>query len=199
MNHLSKRAFTLVELLVVIAIIGILIGLLLPAVQQVREAARRVQCSNNLRQLGLAAHNYHSALGKFPPGVTDNDSDLLNGLHSGFVFLLPQIEQNNIYDQYNFQVDWKTAPNLSLAQIEIDTFLCPSNDSRVAQDGGVSGAPVDYAFSKGPLAYLHANNLKSGMFDVNSDTSFADIRDGSSNTFMRGEAASSAELPCEGT
>jgi len=194
-----QRGFTLVELLVVIAIIGILIGMLLPAVQMVREAARRTSCSNNIRQLGLAVHNYESAFGELPPGVVDNDDDLRDALHSGFVYLLPYIEQQNLYDLYDLDFDWKTTPNLELTEVEIDVFLCPSNDSRVDQDGGIPGAPLDYALNKGPLAYLHNQELRDGMFDVNSHTTLASVTDGVSNTLMIGEAASNAQLECEGT
>lgn len=194
-----KCGFTLVELLVVIAIIGILIGMLLPAVQQVREAARRVSCANNIRQLGLAAHNYESAFGHFPPGVVDNDDDLTDALHSGMVYLLPFVEQNNLYDLYDFSTDWKSDNNAPLAETRIDVFQCASNDSQVVQDGGVPGSGLDYALNKGSLAYLHKQGLNDGMFDVNSKTRFASISDGSSNTFMMGEAASNSRLLCEGT
>lgn len=191
--------FTLVELLVVIAIIGILIGMLLPAVQAVREAARRAACSNNMRQLGLSVFNYESAFLELPPGVVDNDDDLGDALHAGFVFLLPFVEQRNIYDQYDFNVDWKTSPNVELLVNRISVLLCPSNDSGVEQDGGINGAPLDYALCKGPLAYLHNQQLNVGMFDVNSENSLASVTDGTSNTFMLGEAASNSELRCEGT
>lgn len=200
MNFGTKKAgFTLVELLVVIAIIGILIGMLLPAVQMVREAARRTSCSNHLRQLGLAAHNYQSSFGKFPPGVVDNDGNLQDALHNGWVFLLPHIEQQNLYDQYDFGSDWKSATNLPLASVKVETFLCPSNNSAIAQNGGIDGEPIDYVMSKGALAYLHDQNLISGVFDVNSKTTFADISDGSSNTLLMGEGASNADLECLGT
>ncbi len=192
-----KRAFTLVELLVVIAIIGILIGMLLPAVQSVREAARRIDCANNLRQLGIAVLNYESTHQQFPPGVTDNDDDLTEALHSGFVFLLPAIEQGNIYDQYDLNTDWKSATNLPLAQYRISTLLCSSNDSEVSQDGGVPGAPSDYAFNKGSNATISAlPNSSNGPFGVNSETEIGWIQDGTSNTYMFGEAASNPQLDC---
>jgi prepilin-type N-terminal cleavage/methylation domain-containing protein len=195
----SRLGFTLVELLVVIAIIGILIGMLLPAVQAVREAARRAACSNNMRQLGLSVYNFESAFLELPSGVVDNDDDLTDALHTGFIYLLPFVEQRNLYDQYDFSVDWKTSPNVELVTNRISVFLCASNVSEVGQDGGISGAPLDYALNKGPLAYLHNQQLSVGMFDVNSKNSLASVTDGTSNTFMLGEAASNAELRCEGT
>ena len=197
----SKRArgFTLVELLVVIAIIGILIGILLPAVQQVREAARRIACANQLKQLGLAAQNYEAGFGRFPSGVVDDDGNLQDAFHSGFVYLLPYIEQKNLYDQYDLGTNWKSTQNAPLAQISIPAFHCPSNNSRVDQDGGVPGSAIDYAFSKGSLAYLHNRKLDNGMFDVNSEIDFSSILDGASNTLMMGEAASNPKLKCEGT
>src|SRR5438067_555126 len=94
----TKRGFTLIELLVVIAIIGVLVGLLLPAVQKVREAANRMSCTNNLKQLGLAMHNYHNAFGGFPPEQTTSPQN------SWTPFMLPYIEQDNLYKLYRFDV-----------------------------------------------------------------------------------------------
>lgn len=195
-----RSAFTLVELLVVIAIIGILIGMLLPAVQAVREAARRTQCKNNLKQLALAAINYESALERFPPGVTDNDDNLQDAMHSGFVFLLPYLEANAVFDRYDQSLDWKSPGNLALAQSYRPPFLaCPSSPSEVTQHGGFSAPASDYAFSKGPTAYLYNGGTGLGMFDVNSRTRFSDIRDGTSTTLMFGEAASNPGLPAAAT
>ena len=197
MNKSRHSGFTLVELLVVIAIIGILIGMLLPAVQQVREAARRTSCANNLRQLGLAAMNYESSFQQFPPGIVDDDDDLTDALHSGFVYLLPNIEKNNVYDQYDFTLDWKSGSNLALTTIKIDTFLCASNNSGIGQDGGLPGEPTDYAFNKGSRSTLSAlPGSSTGPFGVNSKTRMGELRDGSSSTFMMGEAASDPELEC---
>ena len=140
-KHQQTRGFTLVELLVVIAIIGILIGMLLPAVQQVREAARRTSCANNLRQLGLAMQNYEGAFGYFPPGFSSTPTN--NGtVPSGeFIspstwnaspgwgwgaYLLPFVEAGNIHDRLNFQSALWAADQREIIQTQIPVFLCPS-------------------------------------------------------------------------
>jgi len=198
-----KNGFTLVELLVVIAIIGILIGMLLPAVQSVREAARRAQCQNKLRQLGLASLNYESARQALPPGVTDDDANLLDANHTGFVFLLPFMEQANLADQFDLTTDWKSSTNAPLAMIVLPELQCPSNSQSevsAAETGNFAGAATDYAFSKGSTAYLsNSDESQNGMFDVNSDLKLAAVTDGLSNTMMLGEAASNPMLEAAGT
>lgn len=125
MNNRTRYAFTLVELLVVIAIIGILIALLLPAVQAAREAARRLQCSNNLKQLGLALHGYHSAMNVLPPGgLRDNQLSFL-------VMLLPYMEQEALYNRANFNAGTYFMPGkLDLSVNSISELLCPSCPQR---------------------------------------------------------------------
>jgi prepilin-type N-terminal cleavage/methylation domain-containing protein len=141
-EKLRRSGFTLVELLVVIAIIGILIGMLLPAVQSVREAARRTQCANKLRQIGLAIHNYESAHGVFPvnqvgPGAA-NGGGYGSGYYSWMVPLLPYIEQNNLYNMFDLSINngdgngfmmSDTHPNAVAAATRVDLFLCPSDAS----------------------------------------------------------------------
>ena len=135
----DRRGFTLVELLVVIAIIGILIGMLLPAVQAVREAARRTACSNNLRQLGLALHNYESALGEFPPSRLGPDFSISSSITEQFgatssfqswtTVMLPYVEQASLGNMYDFNSPWfdnANSNNLELIQTQLSLFNCPS-------------------------------------------------------------------------
>jgi prepilin-type N-terminal cleavage/methylation domain-containing protein len=190
-RHQPPSAFTLVELLVVIAIIGILVALLLPAVNSAREAARRTQCSNNVRQLALAMINYESALKRFPTGVTDDDDDFRDGLHNGLVAMLPYAEEQAVYDRYDFGIDWKTGTNLVVAQTPIALLRCPNSNGIIEPDGGVPAAASDYALCKGDTAYLCKDGIDRGIFDINSQTKARQIRDGLSKTLLLGEALSS--------
>jgi len=134
--NLSRRGFTLIELLVVIAIIAILIGLLLPAVQKVREAAARMSCQNKMKQLGLALHNYHDANGKLPPGAqgdvlpnpnpAGNTTASVKGGASWIVFILPYIEQDNLFKQYNFTLAYNDPINLAVGATLVPGIYCPS-------------------------------------------------------------------------
>jgi prepilin-type N-terminal cleavage/methylation domain-containing protein len=162
----NRRAFTLVELLVVIAIIGILVGLLLPAVQAAREAARRMACSNNMRQLGLAAHNHESAYKRFPPslfvdigfppgGPGQPASPYPGNVHAWSVFFLPFMEGGTLYQQYNIKFPWFSSPsivpgtpdNQSVLRNAIPTLICPSSpggSSRTVSGTFSFGAPFPY-------------------------------------------------------
>ncbi len=133
-RHVSRPAFTLIELLVVIAIIGILVGLLLPAVQQVREAAARIKCNNNLKQIGLALHGYHDANNSFPSGYVDGntnpDSTPDNDVGPGWGWasmILPYVEQGNLYNQINFSQGVGIGSNAAASQTRLTIFQCPSD------------------------------------------------------------------------
>lgn len=185
----KQRAFTLVELLVVIAIIGILIGMLLPAVQQVREAARRVQCANNLRQLGLASLNHESAHMAFPAGELIFPGNLRANRYRGsnlFIQLLPFIEGNNVLTSvdYDFTAPWAYEQLFNLDEgLSIPVFHCPSLDSPAeARDYfGVQGSQD--AWFPNDDGDLH----NDGVFGIHDRRLISQIIDGTSNTVIMGE------------
>lgn len=121
-NDKKTSGFTLVELLVVIAIIGVLIGLLLPAVQSVRESSRRLKCSNNFKQIGLAMSSYETAFQRFPPSHTTSPK------HNCLTFILPYMELQNVYDAFDMTKNWNASPNTSAYKVNISTFRCPSTE-----------------------------------------------------------------------
>ncbi len=192
--RLSRNGFTLVELLVVIAIIGVLVGLLLPAVQSAREAARRMQCSNKLKQLSLACHNYQSVFGKLPPSaildlsVTTTANNGSWGVHGR---VLPYLEQGNAYDRINLSLAWDGQS--SIDGLKIPTFSCPSDPGadqiRTFSDGRPSLYPTTYGFNFGRWFVYDPTTRKGGegMFFPNSFLSFRDCTDGSSSTLLISE------------
>ena len=202
MKATRSKGFTLIELLVVIAIIAILIALLLPAVQQAREAARRSQCKNNLKQWGLALHNYHDTHRIFPPGM------MTGGNRVGFhVMLLPFLDQTNLYNQFDFNVSYTTAPNLALRDEKFDLLHCPSSFGRDRQSASTSeGWTVHYYGVAGPLGtkpsplsgdWTDVGDLSitpsygchstEGILYRNSNMTIADVLDGTTNTMIMGE------------
>ncbi len=181
-----RRGFTLIELLVVIAIIGVLIALLLPAVQSAREAARRAQCTNNLKQLGLALHNYHDTVGTFPLGRTAVSSESF----SPFARILPYMEQTNLSTALNFNVPWSRPENATVTRAVVSSFLCPSD----AQQGVPNQwGPINYRSNEGTSVVMwHGNSDTSGVnasmpgpngvFFANIQVNIAAMTDGTSNT-----------------
>jgi prepilin-type N-terminal cleavage/methylation domain-containing protein len=224
-HRYRSRGFTLIELLVVIAIIAVLIALLLPAVQQAREAARRTQCRNNMKQMGLALHNYHDNFNVFPPALlnsgrynlatyTTATNPVLNT--TGWVFLLPYIDQAPAYNQYNFNVcssmsspyslpvAGTDATNVAVTGMKIPMLSCPSHPN---SDEVVSSTPgttafystnqarrTSYLFSTGVFTDYDApyaatgSDIRQGAFGNSGAAKMRDLIDGSSNSVLVGEA-----------
>lgn len=212
------KAFTLVELLVVIAIIGILIGMLLPAVQQVREAARRISCANNVRQLALAMHNYESARMELPPGGGDNSAPFGPGRtnpggHSWMAYLLPYIELENVWDAADFPNNDYNSTSLTgvLANSPFPIFKCASSPLPLLSS---SHAIVisDYVAISGHVdgyGNVPATNLDrpwvigirsdNGCFGHESQVKFGQITDGTSNTMLISEVSNWVYISSNGS
>jgi prepilin-type N-terminal cleavage/methylation domain-containing protein/prepilin-type processing-associated H-X9-DG protein len=214
--HITRRGMTLLELLVVLAIIGVLIGLLAPAVQRIREAANLASCGNNLKQLGLALHSYHLAHGYFPPGLVCSGTNICDAQASGFTHLLPHLEQDNVFRLYHFDVPWYATANYQVVGLPVQTFFCPSNRNQGWLDLGPIAAqwrtplpPVaascDYAFSHGANGALHRDWTRiplavRGVFNIRRPDEgrpglrLTDISDGTGMTFAMGEVSGGSPL-----
>ena len=213
MVTLHRRGFTLVELLVVIAIIGVLVALLLPAVQAARESARRTQCSNNLKQIGIGLHNYHDTINKLPPGAFWFGTNFAAYRGSIMVHILPFVEQKNVYDLFDFNAatDGQTIGTSGklIASTIVKTYVCPSDNNRDLRNGL---AIANYSASVGstsrndnpscscakwnawnsfhemPVQNVVSTANFSGAFTrYPVSTRFADFTDGLSNTIFFGE------------
>jgi prepilin-type N-terminal cleavage/methylation domain-containing protein/prepilin-type processing-associated H-X9-DG protein len=203
MTHSARRGFTLIELLVVIAIIAVLIGLLLPAVQKVREAAARLQCQNNLKQMGLAIHNYHDANGTFPPGGTTFNGTAGNSFH---VYILPYIEQQALFGKFNlaqtYNAGTSTTGNMGNRNLVPGIYLCPSQSLRTGYGADAGWSTVHYVGNMGPhgtnpltnTAYSWTANASTGGYAQQgvleagwTGIRIPEISDGTSNTILVGE------------
>jgi prepilin-type N-terminal cleavage/methylation domain-containing protein len=192
----TRPGFTLLELLVVLAIIGVLLGLTLPAVQRARAAADRLRCANNLKQIGLALHQYHDTFLVLPPGVNIGSGNFAYPYLAWHARLLPFLEQSNLWQgtMAAFRQDpfpFDNPPHVGLATV-VPLFICPADGRLVTPQVTSSGFPVAFTSYLG----VEGTNRSSGdgLLYLNSRVNFRDVRDGLSNTLMVGERPPSADL-----
>src|SRR5262245_17160260 len=201
-SKISRPAFTLVELLVVIAIIGILIGLLLPAVQKIRGAAARIACANNLKQISLALHNYHDTYNQLPPSQRPPTPGSVR--HRWVTYLLPFFEQENLRDRYDLRYSWGHPVDREVVATRLKVVECPATpfpdrlDSQPEGDWNPIAATGDYSAITHVDARLYyagyVDSYGPGMLPKNANPRFADVTDGLSNTIMVTESAGKPQL-----
>ena len=205
MTAIARRGFTLIELLVVIAIIAILVALIVPAVQQAREAARRTQCANNLKQLGLAIHNFHDTKRKLPSSVRPTQASTVRV--GAFTQMLPFLDEKSLWDSYSTAVNWSDATNTPVTSARINVFQCPSSPKQDRLDGnpdpiqtggnavwsptlvGITDYAVTVGVDKRLAQVFTAIKPGAGMLPKNQTASLADVTDGLSNTIAVVESA----------
>lgn len=191
------RGFTLIEMLVVIAVVGLLVAMLLPAVQSAREAARRTQCSNNLKQIGLALHNYYDSLNTFPPAYQTALTPTWGELGPGWgwgTMLLSHLEQGTLFNAVNFELQIGFAAEVTARTAIVATYLCPSSTGSGPVKflyGGPTGGADDLSagqyIASGGQPLFESDGETNGVFYRNSLMRLSSINDGLSNTFMIGE------------
>ncbi|MFO0891668.1 MAG: DUF1559 domain-containing protein [Isosphaeraceae bacterium] len=183
----TRRGFTLIELLVVIAIIAVLISLLLPAVQSAREAARRAQCVNNLKQVGLALHNYHDTWSRFPMGSVQVATPNGDYRRPFLASLLPFLEQQALFNSYNYDISFQQPQNLTTRSTIVAVFTCPSDQQQIFVNNGGSVTDVKGSYGVNWGQNVYGDQVLPAPFGLNYGATLAEILDGTSQTFLMAE------------